>query len=187
VRLDAAMSTQTFAVLVALYCSRAEEPGRQRALLRLHKVVDPFAQFEIARLHRPAAALWSSAVAAETGAIVSEHALVRFFERSGAAADLDAALIEGNRECARGRFHRLAEGTETIVRAGPGCFCGIVEPDDAGAGVMTARTWLHRDQWGEGAGAPPCCDGGVVKNAPLGRSLRGGGSSDCKAVRSASL
>jgi hypothetical protein len=163
--LDAAMSTQTFSVLVALYCSRTEERGRRRALERLRKVLDRSAQFEIARLHRPALALWSSIVPGETGAhvelvmigraaiakrrwnlVVSEHALIRFFERSGGAADLDAALIKGNRECARGRFHRLRGGTETIVKAGPGVFCGIVEPDDAGAGAMTARTWLHADQ-----------------------------------------
>jgi hypothetical protein len=71
--------------------------------------------------------------------------LIRFFERSG-ATDLDAALIEANREATRGRFHRLPGGTETIVKAGPGAFVGLVEPDEDGSGVMTARTWLHQDQ-----------------------------------------
>jgi hypothetical protein len=72
--------------------------------------------------------------------------LIRFYERSGGTPDLDAALIEGNRECARGRFHRLPGGTETIIKAGAGVFCGIVEPDAAGAGIMTARTWMRLDQ-----------------------------------------
>jgi hypothetical protein len=76
--------------------------------------------------------------------IASEHALVRFLERSG--ADLEAAMVEANRECARGRFHRLPGGTETIVKAGPGAFVGLVEPGEDGSGVMTARTWLHADQ-----------------------------------------
>jgi hypothetical protein len=84
--------------------------------------------------------LWSSIVLAEKGAtveailvsrstvrqghwnlLVSEHALVRFYERGG--TDLEAALFEGNYECGRGRFYKLADGSEVVVKAGPGVCC----------------------------------------------------------------
>jgi hypothetical protein len=67
---DAAMSTQTFSILVALYWTRTGECGRRRALERLRKVLDPVCTFEIAKLHRPALALWSSIVPDDPGAHV---------------------------------------------------------------------------------------------------------------------
>jgi hypothetical protein len=161
--LDASMQTQAFNLLVASFCSGIGNRAPMRAIAKLRQKLDRVATFEITKTHRPRMALWSSIVSEEHGArvecllisrgtakaggwllLASGHSLVRYYQRGG--ADLEAALTEANRECARGRFHRLPSATEIAVKGGPGYFCGIIERDDDDTGTMKARTWMHSDQ-----------------------------------------
>ena len=130
------LGSQAILILAVAFCGARGERHRRQMLAKLRATLDPVATF-FEHMPKPSRAGWASIVPAEKGATVeailvarghvrrahwnllaSEHALERFYERGG--IELEAALIEGNYECGRGRFHKRADGSEVIDKAGAG-------------------------------------------------------------------
>jgi hypothetical protein len=150
--------------LVSHLLHRGSELGRQRALKRLDRRLEPYCLLEIPH-SKDARALWST-IAVYGDDIVVEYLIVsptrkvgrgpwsfettayavgRFFQRGGDNADV--ALIEANYNASKGQLWRLPQGEDVLVEAGPGAFLGHVKLGGySGTEIVQGKTWLHRDQ-----------------------------------------
>jgi hypothetical protein len=149
--------------LIREFVMRSTTKGRDRALARLRRRIDPFASFADRRLHGDPRALWQTIVLQDGGAAVwfltidrhrgvtqdvwnfacAEHAITRFYQRGG--QDLVQALFEANAGATNGKLYR--KRGVVMITAGPGAFSCVAEVGGFDrAGRLFGKTWLHSDQ-----------------------------------------